>query len=76
MTVSKHTRAFTMAAASLLASLWFAAAAQPVKIDFSNERVGAEPNSFLSVVGVWRIETDDGNKVLVVDGRQWTEGQA
>ena len=76
MIVSKHVRAFTMAAASLLASLWFAAAAQPVKIDFSNERVGAEPNSFLSVVGVWRIETDDGNKVLVVDGRQWKEGQA
>jgi len=76
MKVSNHVRALAMAAASLLASLWFAAAAQPVKIDFSNERVGAEPNSFLSVVGVWRIETDEGKKVLVVDGRQWKEGQA
>ena len=65
-----------MAAGSLLASLLLAAAAQPLKIDFSNESVGAEPKSFLSVVGVWRIETDDGNKVLVVDGRQWKEGQA
>ena len=64
-----------MAAASLMASLLQAAAAQPLKIDFSNESVGAEPKSFLSVVGVWRIENDDGNKVLVVDGRQWKEGQ-
>jgi len=50
-----------MAAASLIASLLLAAAAQPLKIDFSNESVGAEPKSFLSVVGVWRIENDDGN---------------
>ena len=75
MTISKHVRAFTMAAASLIASLLLAAAAQPLKIDFSNDSVGAEPKSFLSVVGVWRIENDDGNKVLVVDGRQWKEGQ-
>ena len=76
MIVRKHVRAFTMAAASLLASLLLAAAAQPLKIDFSNESVGSEPRSFLSVVGVWRIETDEGKKVLVVDGRQWKEGQA
>src|SRR5436190_251464 len=76
MTVNKHVRAFAMVGTSLLASLLLAAAAQPLKVDFSNESVGAEPKSFLSVVGVWRIETDDGNKVLVVDGRQWKEGQA
>ena len=29
----------------------------------------------MSVVGVWRIESDGNNKVLVVDGRQWKEGQ-
>ena len=75
MTISKHVRTFTMAATSLIASLLLAAAAQPLKIDFSNDSVGAEPKSFLSVVGVWRIENDDGNKVLVVDGRQWKEGQ-
>src|ERR1700745_866655 len=76
MTISKHVRAFTMAAASLLASLLLAAAAQPLKIDFSNESVGAEPKSFLGVVGVWRIETEGDHKILVVDGRQWKEGQA
>jgi hypothetical protein len=75
MTVSKHVRTFTMAAGSLFASLLLATAAQPLEIDFSNESVGAEPKSFLSVVGVWRIETDGNNKVLVVDGRQWKEGQ-
>ena len=37
--------------------------------------MGTEPKSFLSVVGLWRIETDGNNKVLVVDGRQWKEGQ-
>jgi hypothetical protein len=76
MTANKHVRTFTMAGAGLLASLLLVAAAQPVKIDFSNENVGAEPKSFLSVVGIWKIETDGGNKVLVVDGRQWREGQA
>jgi hypothetical protein len=75
MTISKHVRTFTMAATSFIASLLLAAAAQPLKIDFSNDSVGAEPKAFLSVVGVWRIENDDGNKVLVVDGRQWKEGQ-
>src|SRR6516164_4716700 len=62
MTLSKHVRTFTMAAATLLASLLLAAAVQPLKIDFSNESVGAEPKSFLSVVGVWRVEADGGNK--------------
>ena len=71
MILSNHARAFAMATASVLASLLLAAAAQPLKIDFSNESVGAEPKSFVSVAGVWRIETDGGNKVLVVDGRQW-----
>jgi Laminin G domain len=51
-------------------------ALEPLKVDFSDETVGAEPKSFLSVVGVWRIESDGNNKVLVVDGRQWKEGQA
>src|SRR5437763_6117542 len=76
MTVNKHVRAFAMVGTILLASVLLAVAAQPLKIDFSNESVGAEPKSFLSVVGVWRIEADGNNKVLVVDGRQWKEGQA
>src|SRR5213592_620088 len=51
-------------------------AAQPTKIDFSNETVGAEPKSLVAVVGVWRIESEAGKNVLAVDGRQWKEGQS
>ena len=50
--------------------------ASPLKLDFSNDTVGAEPTSFLNVVGVWRIEAEGNKKVLAVDGRQWKEGQA
>jgi hypothetical protein len=51
-------------------------AQQQIKIDFTNETVGAEPKSLLPVVGVWRVEDERGNKVLAVDGRQWKEGQS
>src|SRR5262249_14345497 len=73
MTTSKRT--ITIAAACLARLLTYAGAAQPLKVDFSDETVGGEPKSFVSVVGVWRIESDGNNKVLVVDGRQWKEGQ-
>src|SRR3954465_5030109 len=53
-----------------------AVAQQSLKIDFSNETVGAEPKSFLSVVGIWRMEQEGAKKVLAVDGRQWKEGQS
>jgi hypothetical protein len=65
-----------IAALGLPAILGYARAAPPVKIDFSNETVGAEATSFLNVVGVWRIEAEGNKKVLAVDGRQWKEGQA
>ena len=52
------------------------AAQQSTRIDLSNETVGAEPKSFLSVVGIWRIEQEGNKKVLAVDGRQWKEGQS
>src|SRR3954470_11008498 len=51
-------------------------AGQPTTIDFSGETVGAEPKAFVPVVGIWRIENDNGKKVLAVDGRQWKEGQS
>lgn len=37
--------------------------------------MGAEPKSILPVVGFWGIAADDGNRVLVIDGRRWKEGQ-
>ena len=70
------TRRTVLAVTGAMALSSRAKAMEPLKIDFADETVGAEPKSFLSVVGVWRIETDGNNKVLVVDGRQWKEGQA
>src|SRR5262249_29262907 len=75
MTTSKCTITIAAACVGLAALLTYAGAAQSLKVDFSDETVGGEPKSFVSVVGVWRIESDGNNKVLVVDGRQWKEGQ-
>ncbi|UPJ50536.1 hypothetical protein IVB30_03785 [Bradyrhizobium sp. 200] len=76
MKISKALKAIAVANLVLAVLLPHADAEQPKKIDFSDETVGADPKSFLGVVGVWRIEAEDNNKVLVVDGRQWKEGQA
>jgi hypothetical protein len=51
------------------------AAPAAVQVDLSKEKEGAEPSKFLSVVGDWSITTDQGKKVLLVDGRQWKRGQ-
>jgi hypothetical protein len=75
MRTIKQATTMAVAGVGLTALLLSASAVQPVKIDFSDETVGAEPKSFVSVVGIWRIEADGNNKVLVVDGRQWKEGQ-
>jgi len=66
----------TSALVALAALALPAAAAQSIKIEFSNETVGAEPKAFVPVVGVWRVEEERGKKVLAVDGRQWKEGQS
>src|SRR5262249_61887742 len=68
-------RAMALSGAALAACLIGAAAAEPLKLDFSNDTVGGDASSFVNVVGVWRIEADGDNKVLAVDGRQWKEGQ-
>jgi hypothetical protein len=64
-----------VAGAGVIAFVLSAGALQPMKIDFTDDTVGAEPKSFLSVVGVWRVEAEGNKKVLAVDGRQWKEGQ-
>src|SRR5215207_10005825 len=51
-------------------------AQQTMKIDFTDETVGAEPKAFVPIVGTWRIESERGNTVIAVDGRQWKEGQS
>jgi hypothetical protein len=73
MEINDGLRAIVVAVFALAAS---AAAAETLKIDFANETVGAEPTSLVGVVGIWRIESEGGKKVLAVDGRQWKEGQS
>jgi hypothetical protein len=75
MTMIKSTIGMAAACVGLTALLLTAGAGPVLKIDFSDDTVGAEPKSFLSVVGVWRIEAEGNRKVLAVDGRQWKEGQ-
>jgi len=76
MSINKTIKMIALAGIGLAAGLNGAHAAEAVKINFSNDTVGAEPTSFLNVVGIWRIEAEGDHKVLAVDGRQWKEGQA
>jgi hypothetical protein len=74
--ISNIVATIAAAALSIAAFALPTAAQQSVKADLSSETVGAEPKSFLSVVGVWRVEAEGSTKVLAVDGRQWKEGQS
>jgi len=74
--IQKASAIIAAAAIGSAAPITCAVAQQSIKVDFSNETVGAESKSFLSMVGVWRMETEANKKVLTVDGRQWKEGQS
>jgi len=49
--------------------------AREIKFDFEDETVGGQPKSFLPIVGNFSIGSEDNNKVLVIDGRKWQQGQ-
>ena len=51
-----------------------AAPATPGAIDLSSEGLGGEPSTFVAMAGNWTIAEDEGQKVLLVDGRTWTTG--
>src|SRR5437016_4737731 len=76
MRTKRSTRVAMVAAIGFAALALPGLAAQPTTVDLSGETVGAEPKLFVPVVGFWRIEQDNGKKVLTVDGRQWKEGQS
>jgi hypothetical protein len=76
MNTVKIISSVTVSVCALVALALPASAQQQVKVEFANEAVGAEPKSFLSVVGVWRVEQEGPKKILAVDGRQWKEGQS
>ncbi len=65
-----------IAGLSLIFSTSTSWASTPIVTDFSTETVGAMPTTFAAAVGNWSIGIDAGNKVLVVDGRKWSRGQA
>jgi ABC-2 type transport system permease protein len=73
--MNSSTKTLLIIAVSVVALL-LPAFAVPIKVDLTNEAVGAEPKELVPVVGVWRIENDSGKKLLAVDGRQWKEGQS
>src|SRR6476660_3236154 len=50
-------------------------AAQTVNVSLAAEREGREPKAFLPMVGHWVVATDEGKKVIMVDGRTWKRGQ-
>ena len=80
---SKSAKGAATAACLVLAAVAFragaqepgAAATRPVIVSLSAEKVGAEPKSFVPMVGDWIIAQDDGRKVVMVDGRKWKRGQ-
>jgi hypothetical protein len=76
MSIGKSMRAILVLAIGFAALALPGLAAPPTTVDLAGETVGAEPKAFVPVVGFWRIEDDNGKKVLVVDGRQWKEGQS
>jgi len=67
-----------VAIAMLLMVVIVAVASTPstVKVDFSSETPGAEPKSFPAVVGFWTVANDGDQRVLMVDGRKWQQGQS
>jgi len=65
-----------MTGLSLIFSTSTSWAGTPIVTDFSTETVGAMPTTFAAAVGNWSIGIDDGNKLLLVDGRKWSRGQA
>jgi hypothetical protein len=75
MTITRRIATSLASSIALAATLSLAIAGPALKLNFSDDTVGADPKSFVSVVGVWRIEAENGKKVLAVDGRQWKEGQ-
>ena len=48
---------------------------KPIRVDVTRDRVGAEPSTFLPMVGHWVVADEEGKKVVMVDGREWKRGQ-
>src|ERR1041385_4242170 len=47
----------------------------PMTVTAASDKVGKEPTHFLPMVGHWVVAEDEGEKVVMVDGRAWKKGQ-
>ncbi len=74
--LAKTLQLLLMSGLILIFSTSISWAGTPIVTDFAAETVGAMPTTFAAAVGNWSIGIDAGNKVLVVDGRKWSRGQA
>ena len=45
--------------------------AAEVRVDLGREQVGRPPTTFEPMVGTWVVAQDEGDKVIMVDGRPW-----
>src|SRR5476649_1359692 len=71
-----HSRWLVCSALALAAAFMPLAAQKPITVQLkAADKVGAEPKSFLPIVGDWVITQDEGKKVVMVDGRAWKRGQ-
>ena len=46
-----------------------------IMLHFEHETVGSQSKSFLPIAGNVSIGCEDNNKVIVIDGRHWLQGQ-
>ena len=49
--------------------------ARSIRVDVARDKVGAEPSTFVPMVGNWVVADEEGKKVVMVDGREWKRGQ-
>jgi hypothetical protein len=74
-TIRAASAALSLLAASVCAFASLAAQKPTVVQLKAADKVGAEPTTFLPIVGDWIVTTDEGKKVVMVDGRKWKRGQ-
>jgi len=51
------------------------AQSRSIRVDVGRDKVGAEPSTFVPMVGNWVVADEEGQKVVMVDGREWKRGQ-
>ena len=66
---------FTLSGGGIIMTAQAQQSSTDVKFDFENETLGDQPKSFVPIVGNFTIGNEGDNKVLVIDGRKWQQGQ-